>query len=59
MTIRNAAANTLIRYLIRYLMRNHKYQLREAVVPDGKHLAPELLVRPRKALRGKYPVKER
>jgi len=55
MTIRNAAANILIRYL----MRNHKYQLREAVVPDGKHLAPELLVRPRKALRGKYPVTEK
>jgi hypothetical protein len=44
-------------FAIRYLMRNHKYQLREAVIPDGKHLAPELLVRPRKALRGKYPVK--
>ena len=54
MTIRNAAANILIRYL----MRNHKYQLREAVIPDGKHLAPELLVRQRKALRGKYPVTE-
>ena len=33
--------------------------LREAVIPDGKHLAPELLVRPRKALRGKYPVTEK
>ena len=46
-------------FAIRWLMRNHKYQLREAVVPDGKHLAPELLVRPRKALRGKYPVTEK
>jgi hypothetical protein len=49
----------LVKFVIGWLMRNHKYQLREAVVPDGKHLAPELLVRPRKALRGKYPVKER
>lgn len=54
MTISARAANILIRYL----MRNHKYQLREAVMPDGKHLAPELLVRQRKALKGKYPVTE-
>jgi hypothetical protein len=39
----------IIRGVIAWIMRNYKYVLREMVIPDGKHLNPELLLRPRKA----------
>lgn len=50
MTISARAATVMIKWL----QRKHPYLLREAVIPEGKHLHknPE-----KKALKGKYPTK--
>jgi 1-acyl-sn-glycerol-3-phosphate acyltransferase len=43
---------TIIKWLIGWLMRNYKFLVMDAVIPDGKHIHKNP---PRKALR--YPVK--
>jgi len=51
MTISARAA----KFAIAWLKRAHPYLLKEAVIPEGKHLHKNP---PKKALRAKYPVTE-
>ena len=51
MTISARAA----KFAIRWLQRAHPYLLKEAVIPEGKHIHKNP---PKRALKAKYPVTE-
>jgi len=42
----------IVKWLIGWLVRNHKYLVMDAVIPEGKHLHKNP---PKKALRAIYP----